>query len=155
MEVPTSSQVSVDRHVTSCSAKTLSLSVRNVLFTAGSENCDTREPPCSRFRVSVLLGHAEVDDVDRVGAFGARSSDQKVVWLDVTVDEILLVNRLYPRQLGRISRAEVYWIERTICLAVMQHVLTLNLRPHMSNKSSSDGPRRSITRMLCSPSWPK
>ncbi len=38
-----------------------------------------------------------------------------------------------------------------ICFAVMTTVLMLNLRPHMSKRSSSEGPRRSMTRMLWSP----
>ena len=44
---------------------------------------------------------------------------------------------------------------RTICRAAMQTVLIENLRPHMSKRSSKLGPRRSMTRILCRPSWPK
>ena len=44
---------------------------------------------------------------------------------------------------------------RTICRAAMHTVLIENLRPHMSKRSSRLGPRRSMTRMLCRPSWPK
>lgn len=49
LELQTSSQMRVDAHVTGRTAQTLPLPVRNVLL---------------RLRVSVLLGHAEVDDVD-------------------------------------------------------------------------------------------
>ena len=44
---------------------------------------------------------------------------------------------------------------RTICLAAMHTVLIENFLPHISNRSSKLGPRRSMTRMLCRPSWPK
>lgn len=40
----------------------------------------------------------------------------------------------------------------TICLAAMHTVFMVNLRPHMSKRSSRFGPRRSITRTLCRPS---
>ena len=46
-------------------------------------------------------------------------------------------------------------LAQTICFAAMQTVLMENLRPHMSNRSSRLGPRRSMTRMLWSPSCPK
>lgn len=36
----------------------------------------------------------------------------------------------------------------TICFATMMTVFKLNLRPQWSNRSSNDGPRRSMTRML-------
>ena len=45
--------------------------------------------------------------------------------------------------------------ERTICRAAIQTVLTENLRPHISNKSSRLGPNKSMTRILCNPSCPK
>ena len=44
---------------------------------------------------------------------------------------------------------------RTICRAAMHTVLIVNLRPHISNRSSRLGPSRSMTKMLCKPSWPK
>ena len=46
-------------------------------------------------------------------------------------------------------------MRRTICRAAMHTVLTLNLRPHISKRSSKLGPSRAMTRMLCRPSWPK
>lgn len=50
-------------------------------------------------RISVLLGHTKVDDVDNIGCFGARAADEEVVWLDVSVDQVLLVDRLNPGKL--------------------------------------------------------
>jgi len=44
--------------------------------------------------VTVLLGHAEIDDVDDVCCFGAGSADEKVVGLDVAVYEVLFVDCL-------------------------------------------------------------
>jgi hypothetical protein len=80
------SQVGVDTHVTSSTRKRLALPVRDVLLRLG---------------ITVLLGHTEVDNVDHVGALGARAPDEEVVGLDVPIDEVLLVDGLDSRQLGR------------------------------------------------------
>jgi len=81
-----------------------------------------------------------------VGRLCPRPTDEEVVGLDVSVDQVLLVYRLYSGELRIISI--VREMSLTICLAVIQQVLTLNLRPHKSKRSSRDGPSRSITRML-------
>ena len=44
--------------------------------------------------VPVLFGHAEVDNVDDICRFRVGSTYQKVVRLDVSIDEVLLVDRL-------------------------------------------------------------
>jgi hypothetical protein len=46
------------------------------------------------FGVTVLLCHTEVDYVDDICGLGARSSDQKVVRLNVSVNQITLVDCL-------------------------------------------------------------
>lgn len=69
----------VDTHITGSTGKRLPLAVRDMLLGLG---------------VSVLLGHTEVDHVDDVGRLGSWSSNQKVVGLDITVDEVLFVYRL-------------------------------------------------------------
>ena len=76
-------QMSVDRHVTGGSAERLALTVGDVLL---------------RLWVTVLLGHAEVDDVDNVSSLGAGAADEEVVGLDVAVDQVLLVDGLHARQ---------------------------------------------------------
>lgn len=76
-------QVGVDGHVTGGSTERLALTVRDVLL---------------RLWVTVLLGHAEVDDVDNVGSLGAGAADEEVVGLDIAVDQILLVDGLHARQ---------------------------------------------------------
>ena len=73
------SKMCVDTHVSSSSRQRLALSVRDVLLGLG---------------VTVLLGHAKVDHVDDVGALGAGTTNEEVVGLDVTVDEVLLVDGL-------------------------------------------------------------
>ena len=83
----------VDTHVTSGTRERLAFSVRDVLLRLG---------------VTVLLRHTKVDDVDDIGALGAGAADKEVVGLDVAVDEVLLVDGLDTRQLGRVS-----WRERT------------------------------------------
>jgi hypothetical protein len=49
-----------------------------------------------RLGVTILLGHAKIDDVDDIGGFGARSADEEIVRFDISVDEVLFVDRLYP-----------------------------------------------------------
>ena len=46
--------------------------------------------------ISILFGHAKVDDMDDVGGFRARTADEEVVGLDIAVDEVLLVDGLNP-----------------------------------------------------------
>lgn len=85
--VPTrlfASKMSVDTHVTRRTGKRLALPVRNVLL-------------C--LRVTVLLCHTEVHDVNYISTLRTRTANEEVVGLDVAVDEVLLVNGLNPRQL--------------------------------------------------------
>lgn len=69
----------IDTHVPGSAGEGFSFPVWDVLF-------------C--LRISVLLGHAKIDDVDNIGGFGVRAADKKVVGLDVAVDEVLFVDRL-------------------------------------------------------------
>jgi hypothetical protein len=48
--------------------------------------------------ITVLLRHAEVDDVDDIGGLGTWAANEEVVWLDVAVDEVLLVDGLHAGQ---------------------------------------------------------
>ena len=73
-------EVGVDAHVARGAGQRLALPVRDVLLGLG---------------VAVLLGHAEVDDVDDVGRLGVGSADEEVVGLDVAVDQVLFVDRLH------------------------------------------------------------
>ena len=81
--------MSVDTHVSRSTGKRLALSVRNVLLRLG---------------IAVLLGHSEVDNVNDILRLRVRSAYEEIVGLDVSVDEVLLVDGLYPRQLGHVSR---------------------------------------------------
>ena len=45
--------------------------------------------------VSVLFGHSEIDDMNDIGGFGTRASDEEVVGLDVSVDQVAVVDRLH------------------------------------------------------------
>lgn len=45
--------------------------------------------------VSVLFGHSEIDDMDDIGGFGTGASDKEVVGLDVSVDQVAVMNRLH------------------------------------------------------------
>ena len=52
-----------------------------------------------RLGIPVLLGHSEIDDVNDIFSLGTGTSDQEVVGLDVTVDQVLFMNRLDPGDL--------------------------------------------------------
>ena len=143
--VPTrlfASKMGVDTHVTRRTREGLALPVWDVLLRLG---------------VTVLLGHTEVDDVNYISTLRAWSADEEVIGLDVAIDEVLLVDGLNPRQLytGQILGVETTLEVRTICLATMTTVLIENFLLQWSNRSSKLGPSRSMTRMLCRPSWPK
>ena len=51
------------------------------------------------FGISVLFCHTKVDNMDNIGSFGTWSSYQKIVWFDVSIDEILFVDGLDTGQL--------------------------------------------------------
>jgi len=71
-------QVRVDTSITRSACQILVLTVRDVLL---------------RLRVTVLLGEPEVDGMDLVRLFA--QPDQKVVRLDIAMDEVLGVHILY------------------------------------------------------------
>ena len=76
----------VDTHVSSSTRQRLALAVRDVLLGLG---------------VTVLLGHAEIDDVNDIGGLGPWAADEEVVGLDITVDQVLLVDCLHTRKLNK------------------------------------------------------
>lgn len=91
-------QVSINTHITSGAAQTLSFPVRYVLF---------------RLRITILLGHTKVNNVDScavlclgtdsfdrlkrltIGSFGTRTTDEEVVGFDITVNKVLFVDGLH------------------------------------------------------------
>ena len=82
------SEMGVDGHITSSAGKRLSLAIWDVLL---------------GLWIAVLLGHAEVNGVDNIGCLGPWLADQEVVWLDIAVDEVFLVDSLDSGQLGSVS----------------------------------------------------
>jgi hypothetical protein len=74
----------IDAHITGGSAQALPLPVGNVLL---------------GLWITILLGHAKVDDVNRIGRLCIWPPDQKIVGLDIAIDEVLFMYRLDPRQL--------------------------------------------------------
>lgn len=77
-------QVRIYAHVAGSARERFSLPVGDVLFGLG---------------VSVLFGHSEVNHMDDIGRLAVRATDQEVVRLDVSVDEVLFVDGLDSRQL--------------------------------------------------------
>lgn len=55
------------------------------------------------FRISILLGHAKVDKENIVSGLSAGLADQKVVWLNIAVNEIMVVNGLNTSKLYKIG----------------------------------------------------
>jgi len=72
-------QVRVDTHITSSSRQRLPLTIRNVLLGLG---------------IAILFGHTKIDDMDDVGSLAAWAPNEKVVWLDVSVDQVFLMDGL-------------------------------------------------------------
>ena len=70
-------QMGVDTHITCCAAETLALAIGDVLLSLW---------------VTGLLGHAKVHDVYYACILGRRTPNQKIVRLNVAVDEVVLVN---------------------------------------------------------------
>lgn len=44
------------------------------------------------FRVSIEFGHAEIDHID--GAGRVAGADEKVIWLNITVDQVAFMDAL-------------------------------------------------------------
>jgi len=99
-------KMGVDAHVSCGTGKRLPLAVRNVLL---------------GLRVTVLLGHAEVNNVNNVGSFAVGPSDQEVVRLDIAVDEVLLVDGLHAGQ--HLLGDHDHGLDREATSAVVEEVL--------------------------------
>lgn len=52
-----------------------------------------------RLRVTVLLRHTKIDHVDDIRGLGVRSADQEIVWFDVAIYQVLLMDGLYTGKL--------------------------------------------------------
>jgi hypothetical protein len=74
-----------------------------------------------RLRVAVLLGHTEVDDVNHISGFSAWPSDEEVVGFDVSVDEVLFVDRLDAGKLSDISGKTLLMHVSTISYHLLGH----------------------------------
>lgn len=81
--------MSIDTHVTCCTRQRLAFTVWDMLFGLG---------------VSILLCHAKIDDMDDIGGFRARAANEEVIWLDIAVNEILLVDGLDAGKLLGLSQ---------------------------------------------------
>jgi hypothetical protein len=77
-------EMCVDTHVTSSTGQRFPLTVRDVLLGLG---------------ITVLLGHTEINHVNDIGGLGPWPANKEVVRLDISVDEVLLVNSLNARKL--------------------------------------------------------
>lgn len=53
--------------------------------------------------ISVLFRHAKIDHMDDISRLAVRPADEKIIWLDITVDEIFFVDCLDSGQLTQIS----------------------------------------------------
>jgi hypothetical protein len=79
------------------------------------------------FWVSVLFGHAKINDVNDVGRFGVRSTNQEIIGFDVAVYEVLFVNCLDSGELLDVRRSQSQAFDiGTICFATITTVLMEN-----------------------------
>ena len=69
--------------------------------------------------IAILLGHAEVDDVDDIGGFGAGAADEEVVGFDVSINEVFLVNGLDAGKLHRVSTTKRQGIDDQVPSALL------------------------------------
>lgn len=81
----------VDAHVARCTRQTLVLPIGNVLV---------------GLRVYVLLGQAKVNDVDCVLVFTGLATDEKVLWFNVSIDQVLTMYIFYSVQLWTVKIRE-------------------------------------------------
>jgi hypothetical protein len=72
--------VRIDAHISRSSAKTLPFTVRDVLF---------------RLRVTILLSHAKINNVNDIRSLRSGTTNEEVVGFDITVYEIFLVDGLH------------------------------------------------------------
>lgn len=63
-------------------------------------NAESRRKPRGR-RMQEVRNGTRTDDMNGISSLGARDTDQKVVGLDVAIDEGLLVNGLHTGHLYR------------------------------------------------------
>lgn len=116
----------VDAGVSCCASEVLAISVRDVLA----------------IRIFVALGQPKVNDENAVLGL-LRPSDQEVVWLDVPMDNPLVVHLLNPLQLYPYFSPTPILL--TIWMAMRRTVLRSNWRLQDWKMSSRLGPSRSIT----------
>ena len=86
-----STKMGVDAHVTRCARQRLAFPVRNVLL---------------RLWITVLFGHAKIDDVDDISGLRLWTANKEVVGLDIAVDQVLLVDSLDTGQLHKVLRQQ-------------------------------------------------
>jgi len=81
------------------------------------------------FWVSVLFGHAKINDVNDVGRFGVRSTNQEIIRFDVAVNEVLFMDCLDSGELLDVRRSASRVVDiGTICFATITTVLMENRR---------------------------
>lgn len=148
----------IDAHISGSSSQTLVFSVWDVFL---------------GLRVDVFFRQAEVYDVDGVLPFGARSANQEILGLHVSIDQASGVDELHTRYLkgrgqrtknamlrnptwtGSVLRSEHEGESLTSCMAIMSTVFKEKVLSQRSNRSSRLGPRSSRTIALYLPQGPK
>ena len=60
--------------------------------------------------VAVLLGHAEINNVNNVGCFTSGTSNEEVVWFDISVDQVLFMNSLNSGELGMLAAIDLKYV---------------------------------------------
>jgi hypothetical protein len=101
----------VDTHVASGTRQALPLAVGDVLLGLG---------------VAPELGHTEVNHMNNISGAGAGEADKEVVGFDVTVDEVLFVDRLDAR--NHLASGKADRLERETATAHVEQVFQIRTK---------------------------
>jgi hypothetical protein len=99
-----------------------------------------------RPRVTEFFRKTKVDNIDH--ASGLSGAHDKVGGLDVAVDEAVVVDELYAGDLRQMRPCHPDSTRLTSWSVRRRTVLSEKWRLHILKRSSSDGPRRSMTMTL-------
>ena len=60
--------------------------------------------------VAVLLGHAEINNVNDIGCFASGATNKEVVGFDISVDQVLFMNSLNTGELGMLAAIDLEYL---------------------------------------------
>lgn len=70
----------IDTHVSSCSRQTFTFSVRYMLL---------------GFWITIQFRHSVINHEHHIGIFGSWTTNEKVIWFDISVNQVSFMDTLY------------------------------------------------------------